>query len=211
MQKRGLTNFLQHIPLPIIGHRQTVQQLALRFHQKFVPLCGSVCGRTQQQIPRLRKYPDVSRHYMSSSFYKSVFIKMNQLFVSFSILAFISCNSNTPDQNKAVNTTPIDLRITDNMDILGNWSMCSTSSNGSMIQYNVCPTVAFRFDGTGSANTENFSWSFKKGNLNILYANKDSNITFPDTTYFGTINKQDNIMNLTIQQLKGDSKYYLSK
>jgi hypothetical protein len=140
---------------------------------------------------------------------------MKILFILFYILTIISCNQETLKNNKKLDTTLIDLRITDDMNILGNWTMCSEYGNGSMIQYNVCPIISFTFDGTGSVSkssiiTDNFKWKFNNRVLTI-YDNKDTNSTFPDNAYFAIITKQKNNLDLVIQQQKNDYSFHLSK
>ena len=88
--------------------------------------------------------------------------------------------------------------------------------NGMITQYNVCPTVSFLNNGTGyignsSILTEHFSWTLKKGTLNIYYKDTVSNSTFSDTFYNAIISKQNDRLNLGISQIKKDNVFYLSK
>ncbi len=133
---------------------------------------------------------------------------------SICVLAIISCNENASRSEKEILLDSF--KNTDNKNILGNWVMCSTSGNGIMTQLNVCPTISFKNDGTGSvANSsmlfENFNWSFKKGILTILYYGGSSAKTFEDTNYYAIIKKLNNEMDLTIREQKKDYSFYLSR
>jgi hypothetical protein len=111
------------------------------------------------------------------------------------ITCLTACNkSERTDDNKIVEaltkTNP-----TDNNDILGQWTMCSTSGNGVMITANVCATVNFGSYGTGSVThasgpSEMFTWTFKSDTLRISNLRKDSSHTFYDTVYTALIAKE---------------------
>ena len=131
-------------------------------------------------------------------------------------LCLFSCNENTESKDKALTVAPINISFTDNVNILGNWIMCSSSGNGMMTQFNVCPTVSFLSNGSGfvgssSLATEHFSWTFEKGKLNIYTTGKVSDATFSDTFYFARISKENNLTNLVISDSKNDTQLYLSK
>jgi len=141
---------------------------------------------------------------------------MKTIFFSILSLLLFSCNQKKSTNDKDLPKFFKDIYVTDNTEIIGSWAMCSASGNGMMTQYNVCPKVSFLINGEGyvenSANlSERFSWTLKKGVLNILYDTKTTNSTFPDTNYNAIINKQKQQMNLVISQPKKDNVFYLSK
>ncbi len=141
---------------------------------------------------------------------------MKTIFLLLFIVTIISCKSDTTKNDKQNQALLADIKITDDTDIYGSWSMCSTSGNGSMTQYNVCPTVSFNHNGTGtvgnvSAILENFNWTLNKGVLTILFGRQSLQRTFPDTTYIAFIGKKNNNFNLTIRQQKLGYDYYLSR
>ncbi len=127
-----------------------------------------------------------------------------------------SCNQKTPSKDKELPDFLKDIYVTDNTDIIGSWTMCSTFEDGMMIQFNVCPTVSFLNNGTGyignaSIPAEQFTWTLKKGALKILYKDKISNSTFSDTFYNAIVAKLNDQQNLIISQTKNDDRFYLSK
>ena len=139
----------------------------------------------------------------------------NILFVLLGLLLF-SCNQDSASKDKEVSENPKNISFTDNVQILGSWTMCSSSGNGMMTQFNVCPTISFLENGSGfvgnsSIAIDRFSWKFEKGKLNILTNGKASNATFPDTFYFARITMEKNLRNLVISTKKNDSQFYLSK
>lgn len=141
---------------------------------------------------------------------------MKTIFFSILSLLLFSCNQKTSTNDKDLPEFFKDIYVTDNVEIIGSWTMCSASGNGMMTQYNVCPTVSFLNNGSGyvvnpSNLSERFSWKLKKGVLNILYDPKTTNPAFPDTLYNAIINKQKQEMNLVITQTKKDNVFYLSK
>ena len=108
------------------------------------------------------------------------------------------------------------ISFTDNTEILGNWTMCSSSGNGMMTQLNVCPTISFLANGSGfvgnsALSADRFTWTLEKGKLNILANDKVSNATFSDTFYFAKITTENNLMNLVISATKNDSQFFLSR
>ena len=140
---------------------------------------------------------------------------MKTLFLLTISWLLFSCNQRTSNEDNALPEFAKDIYVTDNIEIIGSWRMCSASGNGMMTQYNVCPTVSFLNNGSGFVGTstvfsERFSWTMKKGVLSILY-DKTLNSTFPDTVYNAIINKQNQQTNLVISQPKKDNVFYLSK
>jgi len=131
-------------------------------------------------------------------------------------LFLFSCNQNTQSKDKELTVVPAKISFTDNVNILGNWTMCSSSGNGMMTQFNICPTVSFLSNGSGFVrssplSTDRFSWTFEKGKLNIYTSGKVSDATFSDTFYFARISKENNLTNLVISDSKKDTQFYLSK
>ena len=103
------------------------------------------------------------------------------------------------------------LKVTDNNEIIGNWTMCATSKNGLMTQMNICAIIAFNNNGTGhvernSVVSETFAWKFKNSGL-IIYGNRNSE--FPDTFYYAKITERDNQLDLILNHY--DNSYFLSK
>src|SRR5436305_4734722 len=106
-------------------------------------------------------------------------------------ISFAACNQNDKHNSDIeMKRALIDTSITDNKDIIGQWTMCSTSGNGVMTNYNVCPKVLFSIYGTGSitfsGRVENFGWTLKKNALAISNMVKNSNNAFLDTTYIAS-------------------------
>jgi hypothetical protein len=127
------------------------------------------------------------------------------------MITLFSCKSRTPD--KQVSQVSFKDKVSDNQNIFGKWTMCATSSNGTMIQMNVCPTIMFDSTGMGydgdAVFGKPFSWTLKERQLKIIYSNKNSSPTFPDTSYFVSFNKQPEGIDLIIQH--NNESYYLSK
>ena len=141
---------------------------------------------------------------------------MKTIFASILSLFLFSCNQETPTNEKKQQEKSTNLHVTDNKEIIGNWTMCSASGNGMMTQYNVCPTVSFLNNGTGyvgnsSILAEYFSWTLKKRALSIYCKDTIYNSTFFDTFYNVIISKQSDRLNLVISQTKKDYAFYLSK
>ena len=141
---------------------------------------------------------------------------MKNIFFSFLVLYLFSCNQDTVSNDKGVSENFNNISFTDNLQILGNWTMCSSSKNGMMTQFNVCPTISFLANGSGfvgnsAITTDRFSWTLEKGKLSIFPNGKASNATFSDTFYFARINIENKLSNLLISATKTDSQYYLSK
>ncbi len=140
---------------------------------------------------------------------------MKTIFILF-FATIISCNSDPTKidiQNQAVLA---EIKITDNTNIYGSWSMCSISGKGTMTQYNVCPTVSFNYNGLGTVGNnstilEIFNWKLKKGVLTIFYGEQNLQPTFPDTTYIAFIGKNKNQSNFTIRQQKLGYDYSLTR
>jgi len=135
---------------------------------------------------------------------------------SLTLLLLISCNQLNPGDDKKIEKTQFKINISDNLDIYGKWSMCSTFGNGVMTQFNVCPLVYFNSNGSGtvsknSSTTEKFNWTLKKGILTIKNTIKFPNTTFSDSIYFASINKQNKNVDIVIHQLKNDYSYFLSR
>ncbi len=104
--------------------------------------------------------------------------------------------------------------ISDNKDIFGSWTMCSTSDGYNMIQMNTCPIVRFNFNGTGSVeknslNVENFIWSLKSPGLIITYNDAPQNLTFADTFYYVSFDKRKDKFYLMLRH--NEQSYYMSK
>jgi hypothetical protein len=142
--------------------------------------------------------------------------EMKRVLIFLCVLTIISCNRQKSSLESKGNETLIDLRNTDNPSICGKWSLCSSYENGFSMQYNVCPIVIFKYDGTGtvsnpSLETENFVWKLKEGFLSILYTTKSTSYTFPDTVYQASISNPSENEDLLIIKSKHDYELYLSK
>lgn len=141
---------------------------------------------------------------------------MKALSTVFLILMLASCNEGA---SLHVDVPSASLRRTDIYDnpvIVGSWTMCASLVNGTMIQYNVCPTVVFKSDGTGYigndyASDESFNWKLQKGHLSIIHEATTLHKTFSDTLYTVVIKPEGNRMNLTINQSQKDNSFYLSR
>ncbi len=141
---------------------------------------------------------------------------MKNIFITFLGLTLFSCNQDTASSEKKLPGNLKFVSSTDNVEILGNWTMCSTYGNGMMEQFNVCPTISFLANGSGfvgnsSLTTDRFSWTFEKGKLNIFTNDKTSVTTFSDTFYFARISTKNNLKKLVISATKNDIQFYLSK
>ena len=138
---------------------------------------------------------------------------MKELLVLFSFLILYSCNSDQ-SHDRLLHVKSIETDISDNKDIFGTWTMCSSSSNGAMIQPNTCQTIVFNSNGTGyiennAIATENFNWTLKMPGMKIHYPKNLAKQTFPDTTYYVDFSKRDNRIDLILRH--NDNSYYLSK
>lgn len=69
--------------------------------------------------------------------------------LAFTVIAsLMACNQSDNKIVEALTKTD----PTDNNNILGQWTMCSTLKGGMMIQANVCPTISFETNGRGYVN-----------------------------------------------------------
>ena len=141
---------------------------------------------------------------------------MKNIFFGFLVLLQFSCNQDAASKDKEPSEKLSTMSFADNVQILGNWTMCSSSANGMMTQFNVCPTISFLANGSGfvgnsAITTDRFNWTLEKGKLNIFPNGKASNATFSDTFYFAKITIENKLSNLLISATKTDSQYYLSK
>jgi hypothetical protein len=141
---------------------------------------------------------------------------MKTIIASIFFLLLFSCNQPTSNNDKILEEKSTNLYVSDNTEIIGSWTMCSSFGNGIMTQYNVCPTVSFLNNGTGyvgnsSILADHFRWTLKKRALNIYYKDMVSNSTFSDTFYNTIISKQNDRLYLVISQTKKDYAFYLSK
>jgi hypothetical protein len=134
-----------------------------------------------------------------------------QIFSLILTITLFSCKPQTSD--KQFSQVSFKDKVSDNQDLFGKWTMCATSGNGTMIQMNVCPTITFGSTGTGYDGDpvfcKTFTWTLKKRQLKIMYSNKTSSETFPDTSYFVSFNKQSKGIDLIIEH--DDHYFYLSK
>jgi hypothetical protein len=131
----------------------------------------------------------------------------------FGLIMIFSCNQSATTSKTDQNNFK-DLKISDNPDIFGAWTMCATSSNGMMIQMNTCKTIVFDNNGTGhignnSLFSENFTWTLKNPEIKITYSNNNPNVTFSDTLYYANFTTKDNRTDLILTH--NDYSYYLSK
>lgn len=138
---------------------------------------------------------------------------MKFLLASFLALAFISCNHSAPD-SKTLTIDSTILRVSDNKDIFGNWTMCAISSGGFIYQGNTCKIIHFDYNGkgfveTGALNPERFSWKLSKSNLKIFYNLYSGTTTFPDTNYFASFDQEKGRIILTLRNK--DASHFLSK
>ena len=141
---------------------------------------------------------------------------MKTILLPFLSLILFSCIQHATPKDNELTGYLKNISFSDNTEILGNWSMCSSSGNGMMTQFNVCPTISFLANGSGFVgslplSTNRFSWTFEKGKLNIFPNNKVSNATFSDTFYFAKIKTENNLRNLVISATKNDSQFFLSR
>lgn len=141
---------------------------------------------------------------------------MKNILLGFLGIFLFSCNQDTTSKDKKFYENLTNISFTDNAQILGNWTMCTSSENGMMTQFNVCPTISFLVNGSGfvgnsAITTDRFSWKFEKGKLNIIPNDKVSTATFLDTFYFAKITMEKELLSLVISATKNDSQYYLSK
>ena len=138
---------------------------------------------------------------------------MKQFYFLIYILFTFSCNQNK-SKTEITSLNLLAIKITDDADIFGKWTMCTTSGNGYMTQKNVCPVIMFNQNGTGvvdNSSIGNFSWTLRDKKLHILCFDQKSNCTFPDTNYIAIFNKTENGVELTINQNEKDYSYYLAR
>jgi len=103
-----------------------------------------------------------------------------------------------------------------NANILGNWSLCSTITNNIVTQVNVCKTVSFNQNGTGtvcspSADCEYFRWTKNKEAFTIIYKPAQISRTFLDSNYLATLTSENGAITLLIKHLKNGNSFYLSR
>ena len=73
---------------------------------------------------------------------------MKNIGISFLSLALFSCNQDSASYEKKLSENIELVSPTDNVEILGDWAMCSSSENGALLQSNACPTVSFLGNGS---------------------------------------------------------------
>jgi hypothetical protein len=128
------------------------------------------------------------------------------------VTTFQSCN-NSENKQKEIVIKNLNTKISNN--IIGTWSMCASFDGTNMMQYNVCPTISFNADGTGSEGKsllglEKFNWIYDGRILKIFYTNHISNSAFSDSTYAAIIKMEKGITNLILSAQNCVSKLYLS-
>ena len=138
---------------------------------------------------------------------------MRKLFTIISLVCIISCNQNNSSAETDSNNS-VDSSISDNKYIAGAWTMCAEGGNGTMITRNVCPRIILIGNGTGyvemgSEIREHFIWTLKKSEFKIMYETKNTDRTFPHTTYYANFERENGRLNLTLTN--DDYQYYLSK
>ena len=122
----------------------------------------------------------------------------------------MSCNYNIEPNNN------LSAEISDNKEIIGSWSIYSTSNQRLTYICNACPTVLFISDGTAfitnhSGGIEVFNWTLKKNVLTVSYINHTVNKTFSDTAYNIGFSEQKKLSELNIYTIKGDQTYFLNR
>ena len=141
---------------------------------------------------------------------------MNCFKVLIPIILFFACNANGKNENDVSQTGHKIKSITDDSRIIGNWSMCASFGDGQMVQYNVCPTIIFNSNGTGSKTTPNslpelFTWTLKNKQLKLLCKNPMPDDTFSDTIYIVIFEQNQNRTELEIFQKEKNYTLYLAK
>ena len=128
------------------------------------------------------------------------------------IISIHACkeNNNNNQPGRTIKFITADLRI------VGRWNMCAESGDGEVFQYNVCPTVIFNSDGSGSIISagrilETFSWYLADKSLKINYSKMSGNEMFPDTNYIATLKQDKSGIKLEILQPKEDHTLYLER
>jgi hypothetical protein len=136
-----------------------------------------------------------------------------------SVLVFsffiVSCQDTNEERELEIDKQLLNIRVSDNSEIFGTWTMCSMYSNLTSIQMNTCAEITFNSNGMeilkGSANTENFSWTLREGTLKILNIGSNSISTFRDTTYLAFFDSVENHETLTVSLLEKSFAYYLTR
>ncbi len=142
---------------------------------------------------------------------------MKLLFSLSLILIITACNQDSTN-SKINKPSYLDLKISDNQEIFGSWTMCASLGNGTLNQTNVCPRIIFKSNGTGNVeksesrdnpflSSESFVWNLEKNHLTILSQSKNS--TFSDTNYYVKFNKHEIEIDMTISH--DDVSYYLKR
>ena len=68
---------------------------------------------------------------------------MKPIFTSILILFLFSCAQETSSNDKNTQEKPTNLYVTDNKEIIGNWTMCSSFGNDMMTQFMFVPRLHF--------------------------------------------------------------------
>ncbi|MGL4631167.1 MAG: hypothetical protein ACRCVT_08180 [Leadbetterella sp.] len=128
----------------------------------------------------------------------------------------VSCNSNSTKEERAKHAQFSKFKITDNLDILGTWTMCSYSHKNLIITANECRQIKINHNGTGSVSisgidSEFFVWKLKNDSLSISNTDKKTTNTFSNTTFITRFEKSKDEYLLTIIDNTLDYKYYLSQ
>jgi hypothetical protein len=95
---------------------------------------------------------------------------MTYFFLSFLSFFIISCNVDILKEQNKISIERLIISFTDNVDIVGHWTICCSSGHGMMEQFNICPTILFLASGTGfvyksGMTTDRFICTF---NMQIL-------------------------------------------
>ena len=126
-----------------------------------------------------------------------------------------SCKVRNDNHDSQMKSELLNIKVFDNVGIIGTWTMCSMFSNMTSIQMNACTKITFNANGMGiverSSAREDFHWSLKKNNLKILNIESNSSATFSDTSYLAFFDSIENRKHLTISQSEKSIAYYLTR
>jgi len=142
------------------------------------------------------------------------------------VLTFQNCLTNTPEIN--INYSPSIMEDTtkkenketlklSNSNIIGDWTNCSSTSNGVTITANVCLEIQFKIDGTAiitypSKEKEIINWKISNDQIEFSRSNEKSDSTyrmFDENIYETDLTIKSQAYNLELKAKNKDITYNL--
>ena len=152
-------------------------------------------------------------------------MKHISIFIFIGTLIVVSCGQNdkkTIDREKQqISSLSDSLSIKlspDYQNILGTWTNCATSHNGVMMTANVCKTIEFKTDNSGSViyptqEIQSFNWIFTDGILtvNLTDDKMESYRTLSESPFQIQLTEDSLSFDLELKSKNENTIYYLGR